>query len=276
MPEPDESVSESETATAPVGEMRSPGPLRRWWRSPRKRAFLLLAGAGLLVAALTPVIILVRTFAVVHADRLPALRPESAIAEVQTEAFTCGMHAVRTIERAYGLDPDAERVRWRLGVDTKALFWLSDSTGALHPDVYMVLRQDGFAVRSIAFEEGDPHGEILAHLATGHLALLLIERRETGGLHWVVAQEREVAPDEAAGAERYTVIDSLLAAPAVEGRAFTEAHVLSALAVEPSGDLRTGFRESLGALIEGTRELGAFESRRRALKGSRVPREAPR
>ena len=82
---------------------------------------------------------------------LPADFASDTFPDIQTEGFTCGVHAVHAIYRAYGLDPEEERVRWHLGVDTKAVFWMEDSTGALHPDVFMVLRQDGFEVTSLVW-----------------------------------------------------------------------------------------------------------------------------
>ena len=88
---------------------------------------------GLLVIAgfsLTPIIIVGRTYFIAHPDASPTSNPGRPILEAQSEGHTCGVHALSTLYRAYGLDPDRERIRWRLGVDTKAVFWAKDTTGA--------------------------------------------------------------------------------------------------------------------------------------------------
>jgi hypothetical protein len=116
-----------------------------FWRR-KLLSLALLISAGL---AITPAIVLTRTFAIIHPAEVPSLQPSQPLLEKQTEGFTCGVHALGTIYRAHGLDPGRERIRWRLGVDTKALWWAKDTTGALHPDVFMVLNQDFFAINSL-------------------------------------------------------------------------------------------------------------------------------
>ncbi len=206
-----------------------------------------------MILAITPAIVITRTFLIAHAQTLPAAFAGPTYIETQTETFTCGVHALHCIYRAYDLDPNKERIRWRLGVDTKALFWLKDSTGALHPDVFMVLRQDGFRVLSIEMGDLESHEKLLSHLCSGNMALLLIKRRENGNLHWVAA---------ACGrGERYLVYDSLFRAPYEEDRQFTDSFVMTALAIAPSGQLQTGIWQSLGHLIEGSQELKRFNAR---------------
>jgi hypothetical protein len=61
--------------------------------------------------SLTPIIIFVRTFGIRHPDNLPISKAGPAVLEKQSETFTCGVHALSAVYRAYGLDPDEERVR---------------------------------------------------------------------------------------------------------------------------------------------------------------------
>ena len=85
------------------------------------------------------------------------------------------------------------------------------------------------------------------------MMILLIRHRENGNLHWVAARDRI--------GNAYRVYDSLVPDPYEEGEKFTERYVLTALAVSPSGQLQTGFLESLGHLTEGAAEIKAFQER---------------
>lgn len=189
---------------------------------------LTLVLAILITCAITPIVIVTRTWFIVHTDQRPAIAPDIYTLEEQTEGFTCGVHAVSTVYRAYGLDPDAERVRWRLGVDTKAVFWMSDSTGALHPDLWMVLVQDFFEVNAIDCAPDAAWQQLLAHLDTGHPAILLIVRRENGHLHWVTAT-RHVD-------EEIEIYDPLYATPYLETREFLIDHIATCALVRPTAD----------------------------------------
>ncbi len=214
------------------------------------------------VASLTPIIILKRTFWIPHESRLPASVAIPVLPERQTESSTCGFHAMSTIYRAYGLNPEQEAIRERLGVDIKALFWMGDSTGSLHPDVYMVFRQDGFDIESVALDNSDSHQVLLEHLYAGRMLMLLIQRRENGNLHWVVVQGTQD--------DRYIVLDSLKKDPVLEDAEFTHHFVLTALVVRPGQTLRTGAVSSLLHFVSGTRELSRFETRRKQLKAGPV------
>ena len=137
------------------------------------------------------------------------------------------MHALSTVYRAYGLDAGEERLRWRLGVDTKAVFWKSDTTGSLHPDMAMVLAQDYFDVKPIDLLADDSWDRALAFAASGHPIVLLIATRESGAMHWVVA----VGSEEPG---RLTVYDPLFDEPYTEDAAFWDSHVLTAWAIRPN------------------------------------------
>ena len=191
----------------------------------RKITTVCVVVAGIL--SITPIIIITRTWFIVHTDQRPTAVPGSYTLEAQTEGFTCGVHALSTVYKAYGLDPAAERIRWRLGVDTKAVFYVSDSTGALHPDMYMVLAQDFFQVDTISLHKYDAWDELCAHLNTGHPAVLLIKRRENGNLHWVVAT-RTLEDD------KIEVYDSLFDEPYAETPGLLTGHVVTAMRVKPT------------------------------------------
>jgi hypothetical protein len=194
----------------------------------------------------TVAIIVDRTWLIAHPDQRPAPTPDAFVAEVQVEADTCGLHALNTVYRAYGLDPAAERLRARLGVDIDALVWLPGSTGTLQPDVCMVLAQDHFHTRTLRPGDVDAWDALRGHLATGHPALLLIRRRETDGLHWVVATEAKM--------DGIWIVDSLAADAYAEPREFLAERVVSIIAMQPAaGDSRPA--SSVGALVGGSIEL---------------------
>ena len=246
---------ESETAS-PSGPP-PPSRLRRLLTFPRRRPILFVILVALIALAITPTVIVTRTFFIAHAAAMPNALPGKTWPDVQTDPAGCGAHSIHAVYRAYGLDVDRENVRWRLGIDTKAVFWLGTSTGTLHPDMYMVLRQDGFDVQSMELGLDRSHDEILQHVDSGHLLILLIQRRQNGHLHWVAVDGRE--------GDDYLVYDSLEKVPYRETREFTDRFVVTAFALQPSGELRTGLWESIGHLLDGSKELGRFRDRMKQL-----------
>lgn len=221
---------------------------------------LTLVSAILMTCAITPIVIVTRTWFVVHTNQRPAQAPASYVLEDQTEDFTCGVHALSTVYHAYGLDPDAERVRWRLGVDTKAVFWMGDSTGALHPDLWMVLVQDFFEVNAIDCAPDAAWQQLLAHLDTGHPAILLIVRRENGHLHWVTATHNVGGEIE--------IYDPLFGAPYLEPSEFMANHIATCLLVQPTADGRHTM-SSISAHRAGFDELWVARKRIAALQDAR-------
>lgn len=155
----------------------------------------------------------------------PSDKPVTFAAEVQTEGHTCGLHSVRTIYRAYGIDPDARDLRFRLGTDKPGHNFDPESLGTIHPDIARVMRQDGFEVRVIL-----PHreGDVVAmrqHLAAGFPVLTLVRVK---GLHWIVLAE------EQDGKSR--VFDSLKEdVEEVDSAEFIRTRVISAILVKPKG-----------------------------------------
>jgi len=237
---------------------RAPRAFARFcWR----HKILTVLAVVLIALSITPIIIIItRAWFIVHTDRRPVAGHAVPILEVQTEGFTCGVHAISTVYRAHGLDPDeGERVRWRLGVDTKAVFYVSDSTCALHPDVYMVLAQDYFAIEALDMERDDAFEVLHDHVAdnSGGMAVLLIRRRSNGHLHWVTATHAE--------AGKLLVYDSLLQEPIHEGPDYVADHVVSALMVRPTADGRMPM-SSIAAHRAGSAELKRAVKRINALK----------
>lgn len=207
----------------------------------------------LAILSITPIIIVTRTWLIVHTDQRPSALPAAYTLEEQTEGFTCGVHALSTVYKAYGLDPEAERLRWRLGVDTKAVAWMGDSTGALHPDMWMVLAQDYFAVEALDVYGGSAWDHLRAHLDSGHPSVLLIRRRENGNLHWVVATRM-------LGDDKIEVYDSLFPQPYHETPDFMTNHIVSAMLVRPNADGGQAL-SSIDAHLAGMSELSKARKR---------------
>lgn len=235
----------------------------RWLRAignfVRRQKLLTLLLVLLAGLSLTPIIVLTRTYGIMHPDVRPADRPVAMTLEEQTETFTCGYHALSTVYRAYGLDPEAERIRWRLGVDTKAVFWLADSTGTFHPDLYMVLSQDHFHVSELDLNAPEAWRKLLGHLETGHPAILLIRRPETGGMHWIVATG---GPGKDA-----QIYDSLKPEPYLADKKMLDESLLSALLVRPlmtdESGISSTYAHKLGSaeLVRTTTRLKTVEQR---------------
>lgn len=127
-----------------------------------------------------------------YAPTAPGVRPATTPAEirpeVQTEGHTCGLHSVSAIYTAYGLDPVALRLRFRLGTDRPVNTLIPDSRGTIHPDMLRVLGQDGFEAQ-VLMPGGDGSARRLRdHLDTGHPALALTK---PGEFHWVVIARRD-------------------------------------------------------------------------------------
>lgn len=155
---------------------------------------LLIVGAVLLVVLIVAVGGLM-TFVVGTPDyysakysraggQAPTATPAVLVPENQTQPHTCGFHSISTIYRAYGMDPEASRLRFRLGTDMPTnLLAQGSTTGTIHPDILRVLGQDGFETQVVL------PGETLAvrlrgHLESGHPALVLTR---VSTWHWVVA-----------------------------------------------------------------------------------------
>lgn len=137
---------------------------------------------------------------VAHAA-LPRSMPGAIMPVRQTEPHTCGFCVISSVYRAYGLDPDAQRLRFCLGTDKQLVNLVEDTVGTIPPDMLRVLEQDGFEP-TLELPREDFAARVQGHLSTGHPALALIKPK---GWHWVV-----LAPGEGA---RVTVVDSLHESP---------------------------------------------------------------
>ena len=145
-------------------------------------------------------------------------------AEQQTEPHTCGLHAMRSMYVAYGLDPDAFRLRFRLGTDQPAVRADGESTGTLHPDLYRVLAQDGLKAEPVDLGDSGAGALVASHLGEGQLALVVVYR---GTYHWVLA----AAGDEPG---RVVVLDSLVDEPVELAMDELVGDALSITLVEPA------------------------------------------
>ena len=233
---------------------RIPSLVFRWCMRHKVWSVLIIV---LGVLSVTPIIIVTRTWLIVHTDDRPTAVPANYTLEEQTEGFTCGVHALSTVYKAYGLDPEAERVRWRLGADTKAVAWMGDSTGALHPDMYMVLVQDFFEVDELDRYGADGWADMVAHLDSGHPVVLLIRRRENGNLHWVVATDT-------IDRDTIQIYDPLFDEPYAEKADFLTDYIITAMLVKPTADGEQAM-SSVDAHLAGMAALTDATKRMKAL-----------
>lgn len=210
------------------------------------------------ILSITPIIIITRTWFIVHTDHRPTAYIGEYILEKQTEGFTCGLHALSTVYEAYGLDAQAERIRWRLGVDTKAVAWMGDSTGALHPDMWMVLTQDYFEIETVEPDAPLAWETMHAHIHAERPAVLLIKRRENGNLHWVVATR-------ALDVDTIEIYDPLFDEPYVETPDFLDKHIVTAMLIQPTLDGEMAMSSidahlaGMAALTNATKRIKALE-----------------
>lgn len=176
--------------------------------------------------------------------------------EAQFEDDTCGVHTLRVIYKAYGLEPDGENLRARLGVDVPSNPADEMSTGTLQPDILRVLVQDGFRYEFLDLEnESEAAARLAAHLRGGDMAAVLIRRRENGHMHWVAAYRMP--------GEEIEVLDSLVEKSYLEEpEAFVAETMLSCVLVKPSGLESEDYAR---ATVDGTRELISVMERYREI-----------
>lgn len=156
----------------------------------------------------------------------PSARAGAAQPILQLESHTCGLLTLSAAYTLYDLQLEEKNLRYRLGVDVPANPLDSSSTGTLHPDLLRVLVQDGFTYEMPSpFLDADVR--LRNHLQTGNVALILIRRRETGGLHWVLA--------DALDGDSLRIVDSLQTLPVTEPIAdYFNHRVLSAILIKPN------------------------------------------
>lgn len=161
-----------------------------------------------------------------HARIAPSTRSGEGQPILQLESHTCGLLTLSAAYTLYDLQPEEKNLRYRLGVDVPANPLDSSSTGTLHPDLLRVLVQDGFTYEMPSpFLDADVR--LRNHLQTGNVALILIRRRETGGLHWVLA--------DALDGDSLRIVDSLQTLPVTEPIAdYFNHRVLSAILIKPN------------------------------------------
>jgi hypothetical protein len=116
-----------------------------------------------------------------HSQR-PTAVPAALVPETQTEPHTCGFHALSSVYRAYGVDPNRADLRFRLGTDVPLVNVDPSTAGTVHPDMLRVLKQDRFVPTVIHPGSDDAAARITGHLDSGQVAIALVTAT---GLHWV-------------------------------------------------------------------------------------------
>ncbi len=223
---------------------------------------------GILVALLLIVIVLAaitsgsrmsHKSALPHGSDSPTVLAESAeaTAEFQFESDTCGLHTIRTIYKAHGLNPDEENLRVRLGLKVPSNPFDATTTGTLQPDMIRVLAQDGFKTELLNLDdEGAAKKQLIAHLRSRKMAAILISRRENGNMHWVTAS--------GFSGIQITILDSLFRDSYNESPDdFIHNCVLSCLLIEVTSPTVKTTR------LEGTPELAKTARRAALLKARR-------
>jgi len=189
----------------------------------------------------------------------PAPLPDTPVRVKQTLPHTCGLRAMESAYRAYGMDPEAYDIRYRLGTDFSAIPTDPDATGTLHPDILRVLAQDGFATTLIDLDEAGAADQLEAHLSQGHLALAVVYRST---YHWVL-----LAPPESGHAENQGelwLIDSLAEGHTEHGIAeYIQNETLSVILIRPRSASESEPSRSHQHLI-GTQEMAQAYRRQRA------------
>ncbi|MCC6798176.1 MAG: hypothetical protein IT366_23890 [Candidatus Hydrogenedentes bacterium] len=187
-----------------------------------------------------------------HAIQIAQLDLKEVAPEIQMESHTCGLHTLRTIYSAFGLNPDLENLRFRLGVDRPANPLDPESIGTLQPDMFRVLLQDGFEFERLVVSKPNVNEELVKALKNNKLAAALIRRRQNGNLHWVVLRSESDS--------KVTVIDSLEAKPYSEPLpGFIDECLLSCILVAPAaapdtevseGDIEWAHMEGSWEMVE--------------------------
>lgn len=195
-----------------------------------------------------------------HAIQIAQRDLKEVAPEIQMESHTCGLHTLRTIYSAFGLNPDLENLRFRLGVDRPANPLDPESIGTLQPDMFRVLLQDSFEFERLGLSKQGISEELVKALKNNKLAAALIRRRQNGNLHWVVLRYESDS--------KVTVIDSLEAKPYSEPLpGFIDECLLSCILVAPAaspdtevsdGDIEWAHMEGSWELIESVKRYKAL------------------
>ncbi|MFK7789875.1 MAG: hypothetical protein AB8C95_10350 [Phycisphaeraceae bacterium] len=173
------------------------------------------------------------------------------VAEVQTEPHTCGLHAMRSMYSAYGLNADQYDLRFRLGTDQPAMRVDSETTGTLHPDLYRVLAQDGFTIDLLDLDADIASTALQNHLAWQQLSLALVYRST---YHWVL-----IGPSESP--DKCVIYDSLHAEPIVKSIDTFLQEALSITLVQPA--IQEGAISITDAHTEGLAETARLYKRKK-------------
>lgn len=170
--------------------------------------------------------------------------------EKQTESHTCGLHAMESIYRSYGLTVDDFNLRERLGVDRSTIPYATETRGTIQPDILRVLDQDGFTYTVVDLSRNDVGTTVSEHLQSGHYALTLIKRTESGILHWIVLSK--------VAETNFEIVDSLEPEAYFEPLDFLNTNAVGVVLVQPRDDSeeigatkshKTGLAEAIRSLF---------------------------
>ena len=245
-PPPDDPAGRPDSERLARGGLSTPAKLLLWIAG---IVGLLFAGIVVLVVAMASRIPSKASYP--HADSAPRSAPVSAEPILQLENHTCGFLSLAAAYTKYGLSPEDENLRFRLGVDRPANPLDGSTTGTLHPDLFRVLKQDHFDYWLIDPGSEDTPSALREHFSSGNAVLLLISRRENGNLHWVMS--------DAFHDQELRIVDSLREVAYTEpANAFIRRHVLSIIAIRPA---RTDSPLDLKPHADGLAELAEVRSR---------------
>lgn len=174
----------------------------------------------------------------------------------QDDGVSCGYCALKAVYNYYRLGD--RNLRVRLGVDHGFLpglpgrdslekfldavkagigkYKYADTQGTYPPDMFAVLNEDGFVMRTLIVSDIDFRSKIKRHIADGHPALALIEWG-----HWVVVS--------AADSKGVRIVDSLRDAPYSRPYKWCADNVSGIILV--SRKKKTGFSRSNAACAQG-------------------------
>jgi len=81
--------------------------------------------------------------------QMPKAKPDALVPLEQRDSFSCGFLALSAIYKSYGVDGSVALLRPRLGTARPAIPFVKDTRGTIQPDIFRVLKQDGFKAETV-------------------------------------------------------------------------------------------------------------------------------
>ena len=157
----------------------------------------------------------------------PTNKPLAFKPREQTDGHSCGYLALASLYESYGVNPEQARLRQRLGTDSKAVPFSSESIGTIQPDILRVLKQDGFHAELLKLSNEYSKDRLIVHLQSDQYSLALIKRKENSNLHWVALIDFDKGELTVGDSLR----DKLYQEPIAE---FAATNILSVILINPS------------------------------------------